>query len=146
MRPIQQWCVRISIVGVVCLQISAAGGAPTARPSYLLVALPSLGTVSWRCTAVEDRYQLGFRVFKNGATTDVRLVVGGRPLASVRVDPGELPSLPMAGLSQRLVFTQFTGAGTLRATVDVRFSNRPVVSHCNSYSPPRLRIEVTPRR
>jgi hypothetical protein len=130
---------------------TAAGTSPAlpttaAQPSSLLVMLPSLGTVSWRCTAEEDRYQLGFRVLNNGATTDVRLVVAGRTLARARVDAGDVPRLPVAGLSQRLVFSQFTGAGTLHASVDVQFFHRPVVSHCNPYSPPQLRIQVTPRR
>ncbi len=133
MRPMQRRCMLIAIVGISCLLASTAAGSSTARPSFLLVALPSLGTVSWRCTAEEDRYQLGFRVFRNSATTDVRLVVAGRTVRRARVNPGELPRLPVAGLSQRLVLSQFTGAGTLRATVDVRFFHRPVVSHCNSY-------------
>ena len=126
--------------------MSAAKTSSAPRPSNLLVALPSLGTASWRCTGEEDRYQLGFRVFKNGATTDLRLVVGSQTVARARVDPGRSPRLPVAGLSQRLVLTQSTGAGTVRATVDVRFFHRPVVSHCNRYSPPALRVEVSPRR
>lgn len=141
----RRWML-ITIVAVGCLQTSIPVGSAAARPSYLLVALPSLGTVSWRCTGDDDRYQLGFRVFKRGATTDVALVVAGRTVARARVNPGEVPRLPVAGLVQRLVISQFTGAGTLRATVDVRFSHRPVVSHCNSYSPPRLRVDVAPRR
>ena len=136
----------IAVVVVSCLQTPATVGSSAARPSFLLVALPSLGTVSWRCTAEEDRYQLGFRVFERDSTTDVTLVGSGRTVARARVDPGEMARLPVAGLAQRLVISQFTGAGTLRATVDVRFVHRPVVSHCYSYSPPHLRVDVTPRR
>ena len=117
----------VVIAGVGCLLTAPATGSPPTT-SNLLVALPSLGTVTWRCTADEGRYRLGFRVFGNGATTDVRLVVGGRTVSHARVDPGEAPALIAAGLSQRLLLTQFTGAGTLRAVVEVEFLRHPVAS------------------
>lgn len=134
------------VVGIVagCIVSTSAATARPATPN-LLVSLPSLGTVSWRCTAGAGRYQLAFRPFRNGATTDVRHVVAGRTVARARVDPGESRWLPVAGLSQRLELDQFTGAGRLRATVTITFLRRPVASHCYRYSPPRLLIEVTPR-
>lgn len=54
--------------------------------------------------------------------------------------------LPLLGLSQRLELTQFTGAGTVQASVSLRFDRDPVVSHCFAYSPPHLAVWVTPRR
>lgn len=133
------------LLGGACLVGVAAAGPPSTAPN-LLASLPSLGTVTWRCTAEAGRYQLAFRPFRNGATTDVGLVVAGRTVERARVQPGKSQRLPVAGLSQRLELDQFTGAGTLRATVDVTFLRRPVASHCYRYSPPRLRIEVAPRR
>lgn len=134
------------LAGLVGCFLTAAAASSPSPTGNLLVSLPSLGTVTWRCTASAGRYQLAFRAFRAGATTDVRLVVSGRTAARARVDPGESRRLSVAGLSQTLELEQFTGAGTVRASVAVTFLRRPVASHCYSYSPPRLRVEVTPRR
>ena len=122
---------------------SGAGGRPTAP--NLLVSLPSLGTVTWACTEREHRYRLAFRVFEGGGTTKLTLLADGVTVRR-RVQPGETAQLPEGGLAQRLVLEQFTGAGTVRATVGVRFLRRPVASHCYRYSPPQLSVDVTPRR
>jgi hypothetical protein len=116
-----------------------------ARPSFLLVSLPSLGTASWRCGEREGSYGLAFRVFEAHATTDLRLLSAGRVIRAVTVDPGESYRFPVLGRTQRLELAQGTGAGTLGATVIVRFDQTPVVSHCYAYSPPKLTVRVTPR-
>ncbi len=130
---------------VGCVASAAPANSPPPTPN-LLVSLPSLGTATWRCTASPGRYQFAFRVFGTGATTDIRLVLAGRTVARARIDPGKTLRLPVAGLSQTLELEQFTGAGTVRATVAVRFLRRPVASHCYRYSPPHIRVDVSPRR
>ena len=111
---------------------------------FLLVALGSLGTVAWRCGEREDTYGLSFR--GSGATVDVLFIVGRRLERKVTVHPGQTLRLPIRGLSQRLEVRQKTGAGTVRASVAVRFDRSPYVSHCFKYSPPRLSVRVTARR
>jgi hypothetical protein len=130
---------------------SACGRDPSSaeaavRQSFMLVSLPSLGTASWRCGRQDGTYGLSFRVFPSTATTDLRLVVGGRVVRRTTVNPGEVHRFPILGRSQRLELTQGTGAGILRATAAVRFDEAPVVSHCFAYSPPHLAVRVRPRR
>jgi hypothetical protein len=120
--------------------------AAAPRPSFLLVSLPSLGTATWFCGRRDGTYGLTFRVFQTRATTDVLLVTGDREVERVRLDPGESHRFPVVGRSQRLELTQGTGAGTLRATAAVEFDERPAVSQCVAYSPPRLVVRVGPRR
>ena len=128
-----------------CDRDAAPAGAAS-RPSFLLVSLPSLGTATWRCGAEEDTYGLAFRVFPQGATTDLRLMEGKRLVRRATFQPGEVLQLPVLGLTQRLELTQGTGAGTLKASVSVRFDRAPVVSHCFAYSPPHMVVRVSPRR
>jgi hypothetical protein len=147
--------MRLVVTALAALATAASvtgcerGPAPAGageRPSFLLVSLPSLGTAMWRCGAEEDTYGLAFRVFPGGATTELRLSEGRRVVRRVTVQPGELRPLPLLGLSQRLELMQSTGAGTVEASVSVRFDRDPVVSHCFVYSPPHLAVRVTPRR
>jgi hypothetical protein len=84
-------------------------------------------------------------VFAAHATTDLRLIAADRVVRAVTVDPGETHRFPVLGRSQRLELVQGTGAGTLRATVVVRFDDSPVVSHCYAYAPPKLTVRITPR-
>jgi hypothetical protein len=119
--------------------------AAAARPLFLLVSLPSLGTARWFCGRRDGTYGLSFRVFPTRATTDLRLVVRGHEVERVRLDPGESHRFRLHGRSQRLELTQATGAGTLRATAAVEFERAPVVSQCVAYSPPRLTVRVGPR-
>lgn len=138
-----------TVLAVVALGTQASPGAHDSLPGrgpFLLVSLPSLGVVTWRCGPRAASYGLGFRTFAQGATTDIRLVADGRTVRRARVDPGRAVRLPLRGLVQRLQVEQFTGAGTLRATVVVRFETTSLASHCFGYSPPALEVRVTPRR
>jgi hypothetical protein len=136
-----------ALMGALCLVPSAGADVVAApRGPFLLVGLPSLGAVSWRCAGPHGRYALGFSVPERGATTVVRLAVRGRVVERATVDPGEARGFPPRGLEQLLEVTQFTGAGTLQATVSARFDRRPTVSHCYAYSPPALIVRVTLRR
>jgi hypothetical protein len=145
MRRLQLSAV-LALAGVLCLTPVGDSGSATARGPFLLVTLPSLGTVTWRCEQTLGRYALGVRLPQSGATTMARLTIGGRVVERVTVDPGEQWRFPASGRVQRLDLTQLTGAGTLQATVTVGFERRPVVSHCFAYSPPNLTVRMTPRR
>jgi hypothetical protein len=98
--------------------------------------------VTWRCGQAPGEYGLAFRVLPETATTEVRFEAAG---TGVTRRCTERLQLPLAGLSQRLELVQGTGAGNLRASVDVRFGRTPIVSHRFAYSPPRLTVEVEPR-
>jgi hypothetical protein len=134
-------------VGLCALPLAEgrAQGSERGQGPFLLVALPSLGIATWRCSDAPGRYALGFRVFARGASTDIRLVARGRTLRRGMVHPGSAIRLPVQGLEQVLLVEQLTGAGTLRAVVQVRFDREPVVSHCFPYAPPALSVRVTTR-
>ena len=145
-----------SALAVVIVVLSPAASAREVRTRgpFLLAALPSLGTVTWRC---DPRGQprirrglpalaLGFRAFSSSADVQLRLRVGTRLVRSLRVDPGESVALPFVrGPLQRLELVQFTEAGTLRAFVRVEFVFPSVATYCYSYLPPRIDIQITPR-
>ena len=155
MRP------RATLIAVLALGLglSLVTERATARPTavrgpYLLTTLPALGTVTWRCDPSGPptapglgAMGLGFRVFEWSATTDVRLRVGDRTVATRRVDPGESARFPYArSRLQQLDFTQRTGAGTLVARVRVDFVPHLLSTYCYPYLPPRVTVNVFPRR
>lgn len=134
------------VAAVLLAAVPGNASQSQARQVNLLVSLPSLGTVTWRCGTAPGTYDLGFRVFGTAASTEARLVVGGLVVLSRKVHPGHAWRLPPAGRVQRLELSQFTGAGTLKATVSVRFERQPIASHCYRYSPPNLEVRVAARR
>lgn len=144
--------IRPSLV-LCCLAalLAASGvnaGPPLVRGPWTLTALPAIGTISWRCQASRsgERYGLGFLAFASSATDRLQLRASGRTLVDRLVQPGQRLTLPYAGLRQRLVVSQSTEPGTLRAVVDIDFSARPISpSHCFSYLPPALTLHLTPR-
>ena len=128
----------------------SAQASPTkdAGGPWTLTALPSIGTVTWRCQPNRSgvRYGLGFNAFTNSATDRLALRANGHTITARLVQPGERISLPYSRLQQQLVISQSTEPGTLRAVVDVDFRPRPISpSHCFSYLPPRLTVQLTPR-
>lgn len=149
----------LALIGVSAALIGGALPTASARPGavrgpFLLVALPALGTVTWRCTA--DRppdmthgphaLGLGFSAFRASATARIRLRVGGRVRMSKTVDPGESVRFPLLQARiQRLELVQFTGAGTLRASVTVDLVP-PGTGWCYSYLPPKTTVRVQPRQ
>lgn len=124
----------------------ASGDSVRSPKSYLLVALPSLGSVTWRCGPAGDAWGLGYREFWASATTTVTLRAGARVVTRT-VNPHELVRLPMLrSPRQRLTFVQGTEPGTLRAEVRVDFrSRRPGFANCAAYMPPRVTVEIYPR-
>ena len=135
--------------------ILTTAALPTAQRQahgpWLLTALPSMGTVTWRCDPARARANkpslaLGFRAFASSATDDV-VFRAGRSVLRRTMQPGDSWRLPyVRALRQRLLVEQGTEPGTLRAVVDVDFSPRPALpSHCWSYLPPALTVRVYPR-
>jgi hypothetical protein len=144
--------VALATASVAAAVALAAGALPatSARPAavrgpFLLTALPALGTVTWRCTS-DHALALGFSAFRASATTRVRLRVGGRVRTSKAIDPGESVRFPfLLARTQRLEFVQFTGAGTLRASVTVDLVP-PGTGWCYGYLPPKTTVRVGPRQ
>lgn len=144
-------------LGVVCaLMLSAPSAASrqTARGPFLLVSLPALGTVTWRCDPAMKPgvapnlpgMALGFRAFVNSATDHIRLHVRGRTITRRVVQPGDSIDLPyVRSRVQHLDLVQQTGAGTLRAFVTVDFVPHGPTTYCYRYLPPRIDVSVKPR-
>jgi hypothetical protein len=134
----------------VAVPSALARPARTPGGPFLLVALPALGTVTWRCDthdpARSDRRALGFRAFKDAATEAITLRVAGRAVAVHRLDPGRSVVFPW--VRQRLLeldISQPTEPGTLRATVKVDFVPHRTYSYCWPYLPPRIDVRLLPR-
>ena len=142
----------VLVAAVLALGSSSSFGRTTARGPFFLVALPSLGTVTWvdlRCDAGGRKaFALGFRALSHSATTDVVLRASGRIVARRTIQPGErlrMPFLPAP--RQRLSFVQATEPRTLRASVTVDFGLRSDrVAYCWDYTPPGTVVHVWTRR
>jgi hypothetical protein len=129
------------------LATSAGDGTAARKPkAFLLVALPSLGSVTWRCGPTDGLYGLGYREFWSSATTTVTLHAGRRTVRK-RVDPHQLVTFPFSrAATQHLTFVQMTEPGTLRAVVTVRFAQAPGISPpCQAYLPPPFAVRVSRR-
>jgi hypothetical protein len=129
------------LVASVTVAVSAAGAAKQGRGPFLLVALPSLGTVSWSCGGSRDReVALAFRVPVTDATTTVKFAAG-QVARAVTLQPGQSTRFPLLEPAQeRLNITQGTEARTLRATVKATFNSTH--SYCFPYFPPRISVDV----
>ena len=146
------------LLGVLALLLASSISAArlrTERGPFLLVALPALGVVTWRCDPSVTPgvapglagMALKFHAFRNSATDQVRLRAGGRTIRSRVVQPGETVELPyVQATRQRLDVVQQTGAGTLRASVRVDFVPHGPTTYCYPYLPPRVEVSVGPRR
>lgn len=111
---------------------------------WTLTAVPSVGTVTWRCD--DGRYGLGFRAFRDSATDELTFRAGSLVVRRV-VQPGRWVRFPLLRTKrQHLELIQGIEPGTLRAELDVDFSPTPTLpSHCFSYLPPAVTMEVFPR-
>jgi hypothetical protein len=134
------------VIGAVVLAsavvaASAAGATDKGRGPFLLVALPSLGTVTWSCGgASAHQVALGVRVNPTDATTEVTFAAGQTD-RKVTLQPGQSTRFPLlAPGRQTLRVTQGTEARTLRATVVATFNSTQ--SYCFPYFPPRIRVDV----
>jgi hypothetical protein len=134
--------IAAAIATVVVLPASATRGR---QKPYVLTALADIGTVYWRYDCVHYRareWSLGVRVFRDSATTEVTYR-DSRLTRRRTVQPdGPTIWLPFRReRSQRLSFVQATEPGTLRGSVRARFGDRD----CQSYSPPRVSVDLYPR-
>ena len=90
---------------------------------------------------------LGFSAFRNSATDRVRLRAAGRTITARVVQPGDTVRFPyVRSRRQRLEIVQQTGAGTLKASINVDFAPRGPTTYCYPYLPPRVDVSVGPRR
>lgn len=138
------WC----LTALISTAGSADASSVAVRGPWTLTALPAIGTITWRCQTSRsgERHGLGFDAFRSSATDRLQLRAGGRTIVGRLVQPGQRIALPYSTLRQRLVISQSTEPGTLRAVVDVDFRPRPISpSHCFSYLPPALTVHLTPR-
>jgi len=145
-------------LGVVCaliLSAPAAASRRTTRGPFLLVSLPALGTVTWRCDPSLKpgvapglaAMALGFRAFVDSATDHIRLHVRDRTITTRVVQPGDSVDLPyVRSRVEQLDIVQQTGAGALRAFVTVDFVPHLPTTYCYPYLPPRIEVRVMPRR
>jgi hypothetical protein len=124
---------------------SAAGR----RGPFLLVTLPSLGTVTWACgrSSGETMFALGYEASARYATTVLELRASRRRVSHRVVQPGRKVRFPfLAARVQALSFVQRTGAGELRASVRVDFVPGTSSSYCFEYQPPRISVQISPRQ
>jgi hypothetical protein len=148
----------LPIVLVVALVVSASlagassGGTTAVKGPWLLTALPSMGTVTWRCDAARERrgqpaLALGLDTKRSAATQTVELRARGKRAFRRAVQPGQVVAFPfLRTLIQRLTIVQTTVPGTLRGVVVVNF--RPThlsPSHCWEHLPPAVIVSVSPR-
>ena len=135
-----RYVAALLLIGSLLLASGEAAGERAASSlPFLLVALPSLGTVSWRCdTKNANRFSLEFHQFPPTADTYIRLIAGGRTVKSVHSLPSETVGFPfLTTRYQRLTFVQGTEPRTLYAHVTVDFKLQPGYSFCWPYVPPR---------
>ncbi|HEY7149739.1 MAG TPA: hypothetical protein VH420_09880 [Gaiellaceae bacterium] len=114
---------------------------------FLLVQLPSLGTLSWRTVTQGQtiRHGLEYRPTPSAATTDVRLVVDGEVVAKRRVDEQTARFSPVRARRQVVKLSQHTEPGTLRASIEIDFKPGVTYTYCYPYLPPGLTITLLPR-
>jgi hypothetical protein len=141
----------------ICSLAGASASAREARTRgpWPLVSLAALGTVTWRCDptgapSVASRLPalaLGFRVAARGQTGHLTLTVARRAVRSIAIEPGETITLPfLRAPIQRMNVSEGGEDGTLRATVIVSFVRPFVSGYCWPYMPPKVDVQLTPRR
>jgi hypothetical protein len=131
-----------------------AVATPQVRGPWLLVTLPDVGTLTWRC---EPRGQpamgkglpalaLAFRARPSSATETVTFRAGSRRIVKV-LQPGQSVRFPyLAEPVQHVDVEQAIEPGRLVAHVEVAFVSPFVVGYCEPYAPPKLTVRVLPRR
>ena len=137
---------RLAFLALALLLGGAVPGSPAGpsreRGPFLLVGLPSLGTVSWRCDG-SGHYALGFHAFRRSADDGLRFHAG-RVTRTATVLPGKSIRFPYVNAhSQQLAVWQATEPRTLRATVKVYFA--PGYGYCWDYLVPRVEVSVRPQ-
>jgi hypothetical protein len=127
---------------LVLVSSSAAGGR---QKPFVLTAVASIGTVYWRYDCVHYRspeWSLGVRVSRSSATASVTYRDVGLTRRRTAQHDGPAIWFPFRKeRRQSLSLVQRTEPGTLRATVLAKFRRHD----CQSYSPPRLSVQLYPR-
>jgi hypothetical protein len=128
-------------LGLLFVPTRAAGERPGGP--FLLVALNSLGTVTWRCDVHHPgRFGLGFRQFAITATTGITLRADGRLVERITTNPRQRVRFPLLRARRlQLGFVQATEARSLRATASAEFL--PGRDYCWSYFPPRTSVRLS---
>lgn len=125
--------------------------ATSGRGPWLLTTLPEMGTFSWSCTPGLHgyrSYRLTFDPSASTATETVRMTVRRRVVLSRLLNPPwKTIVLPRSRSPLlRIVVSQATEPGTLRAIVTVNFTGTAnLPSHCWPYLPPALTVQLIPR-
>ncbi len=142
------------VVALVFAAVDAQAKPEKIRGPFLLVSLPAMGTVTWRCDRTRKPgvapglpgLALGFRAFRQSATDYLRLRAAGRLILDRYVQPGQTVRLPfLQSTVQTIEIVQATGAGTLRASVKVNFLPGTTSTYCFPYLPPRVEVRLGPR-
>ena len=143
--------MRAGGAALVLLTALVAGSAPSApaqressreRGPFLLVGLPSLGTVGWRCDGHTNRYALSFHAFLDSATDGVAFEAGSVSKRAT-IQPGESIRFPyVRSHTQRFTVVQGSEPRTLHARVTVYFA--PGYTYCFSYLVPRVDVRIVP--
>lgn len=132
--------VLTAVVLGVCTASASAG--PPVRGPYALAALPSIGSVTWSCTAenpgLRMRHRITFTASRRDATDDVTFRIGKAVLARRTVQPGRRLDLPWTrAVHMMLEVAQATEARRLFATVTIDFARPERASgSCWPYFPP----------
>jgi hypothetical protein len=141
-----------ALVGVLMASLLLVPGSQAGRQAphcgpFLLVKLPSLGTLTWRTVTRggRDWHGLGYKPTPPIATTQVSLRVGGRTVARRTANENALRFAVYPNRIQVLTLSQMTEPGTLKAAVTVDFEPGAVATYCAPYFPPGLRITLLPR-
>ena len=138
------WFPVLGLSLLLLLPSAATGGR---QKPYVLTAIAAVGTVYWRYDCVhykQPEWSLGVRVFRTEATTGATFHAGQLTMHRRLIQPGE-PTVwfPFRReRRQRLSLVQSTEPGTLRARVTVNWRG----NHCESYFPPRVSMQLYPRR
>ena len=150
--------VAILLGGLVLLMASSTSAARsrTERGPFLLVALPALGTVTWRCDPSvtawcsartrRDGSWVPAR-FRNSATDHVRLRAAGRTIRTVSFSRATRCDSRTCGrdASDSRSFSR-RAPGPFRHPINVDFAPRGPTTYCYPYLPPRVDVSVGPRR
>lgn len=130
---------------------SAQAGQKTRRGSWLLTSLPGMGLLTWSCDPGKRgylAYRLTFDPSASTATETVTMTVRGQTLLSRTLNPPwkAVPFPLTKSPVRRVIISQATEPGTLRAIVTVNFKGTPTLpSHCWPYLPPAMTVTLKPR-
>jgi hypothetical protein len=140
MRPLG--CLLVTVTLLLSGAAPSNSHAATKSRAFLLVTLPALGTVTWRCDPERQSFfALGYRQPFLSATTEVELRAAGRLVSRRTVNSDAVRFRYLSTRRQRLSFVQATEPGTIRATVTVDFAGRG--THCAFYMPPGIAVRVS---